>query len=180
MAAKETPTDSSQTATATPAPAAPAAKEAPAQAAKAAPAAKEAPAAPVAKETPAAAPAAPAPVASVPALDPNPLNNEIAQDAFRHHAVGDTLFDPHKLGILNDVSIMLTIEVGRAQIKIRDLLALSKGAVIELNKSAGDPVEVYANGKLIATGNIITANGKYCVRLLSIPDDKMGMDAHGK
>lgn len=83
---------------------------------------------------------------------------------------GETLFDPSKLGILNDVSIVLTIEIGRAQIKIRDLLNLTKDSIIDLNKLAGEPVDVYANGKLISKGNIITANGKYCVRLTSIPE----------
>lgn len=83
---------------------------------------------------------------------------------------GESLFDPSKLGILNDVSIMVTIEIGRAQIKIKDLLNLTKDSIIDLNKLAGEPVDIYANGKLIAKGNIITANGKYCVRLASIPD----------
>lgn len=84
--------------------------------------------------------------------------------------IGEALFDPSKLGILNDVSIIVTIEIGRAQIKIRDLLNLTKDSIIDLNKLAGEPVDIYANGKLIAKGNIITANGKYCVRLCSIPD----------
>lgn len=82
----------------------------------------------------------------------------------------ETLFDPNKLGILNDVSIVLTIEIGRAQIKIRDLLNLTKDSIIDLNKTAGEPVDIYANGKLIAQGNIITANGKYCVRLTAMPN----------
>ena len=91
------------------------------------------------------------------------------------------LFDPEKLNILNDVSVLLTIEIGRAQIKIRDLLSLAKGSVLELNKLAGDPVDVYANGKLVSNGNIITANGKYCVRLISIPENgKGGTNNNGK
>lgn len=85
-------------------------------------------------------------------------------------AKSEALFDPSKLGILSDVSIVLTIEIGRAQIKIRDLLNLTKDSIIDLNKLAGEPVDIYANGKLISKGNIITANGKYCVRLTSIPD----------
>ena len=83
---------------------------------------------------------------------------------------GEALLDPSNLGILNDVSINLTIEIGRAQMKIRDLLSLSKDSIIDLNKSAGEPVDIYANGRLIAKGNIITANGKYCVRLTSVSD----------
>lgn len=82
----------------------------------------------------------------------------------------EALLDPSNLGILNDVSINLTIEIGRAQMKIRDLLSLTKDSIIDLNKSAGEPVDIYANGRLIAKGNIITANGKYCVRLTSVSD----------
>ena len=94
---------------------------------------------------------------------------------------GENLFDPGNLGVLNEVSISLTIEIGRAQIKIRDLLNLTKGSIIELNKLAGEPVDIYANGKLISTGNIITANGKYCVRVTSISEkSKLGVDTDGK
>jgi flagellar motor switch protein FliN/FliY len=78
-------------------------------------------------------------------------------------------FDPNKLGILNDVSVTITIEIGRTQIKIRDFLNLTKDSILDLNKLAGEPVDVYANGKLISKGNIITVNGKYCVRLISVP-----------
>lgn len=80
--------------------------------------------------------------------------------------------DPGKLNILNEVSISLTIEVGRAQIKIRDLLNLTKDSIIDLNKMAGEPVDIYANGKLLCKGVIVTANGKYCVRLTSMPEIK--------
>ncbi len=84
----------------------------------------------------------------------------------------DALFSQGRMDILNDVVVTITIEIGRAKLKIRDLLNLTKGSVLELDKLAGDPVDVYANGKLISIGNIITANGKYCVRLMSTPDGK--------
>lgn len=87
-------------------------------------------------------------------------------------AVKTSAAHPHKLGILNNVTVSLTVEVGRAQIKIRDLLNLTKGSIIELDKSAGEPVDVYVNSKLISIGNVITANGKYCVRLTSMPDNE--------
>lgn len=87
------------------------------------------------------------------------------------------LFDPNKLGILDEVSVAITIEIGRAQIKIRDLLNLTKDSIIDLDKLAGEPVDVYANGKLISQGNIITVNGKYCVRLISIPKTPVQKEA---
>lgn len=104
-----------------------------------------------------------------------------SQAANESAGLGVHLFDPTKLGVLNDVSLLVTIEIGRTQIKIRDLLNLSKGSIIELNKAAGEPVDIYANGKLISTGNIITANGKYCVRLSSIPESsQIEVESNGK
>lgn len=103
------------------------------------------------------------------------------KEAAPEKANKDHGLSPDKLGILNDVAIAISIEVGRSQIKIRDLLNLTKGSIIELNKMAGDPVDIYANGRLISTGNIITANGKYCVRLLSMPESgKISMDPNHK
>lgn len=89
-------------------------------------------------------------------------------------AKGESIFDATKLGILNDVYVALNIEIGRSHIKIRDLLNLNRGSIIELDKLAGEPVDVYANGKLISKGNIVTVNGKYCVRLLTINEKKPG------
>lgn len=78
------------------------------------------------------------------------------------------LFDGNDIGFLNDVQITLVIEVGRTQMKIRELLNLTKDSIIDLNKNAGDPVDIYANGKLISKGIITNINGKYCVKLSSI------------
>lgn len=81
-------------------------------------------------------------------------------------------FDANKLGILDDVKIVLTIEIGRTQIKIKDLLNLTKDSVLDLNKNAGEPVDILANGKIIAKGMIVTVNGKYSVKLTSMPNVK--------
>jgi flagellar motor switch protein FliN len=105
-------------------------------------------------------------------VDDTDKDNHETINAESQSVAENGMFDPDKLGILNDVSILLTIEIGRAQIKIRDLLNLTKDSIIDLNKMAGEPVDVYANGKLISKGNIITANGKYCVRLTSINHEK--------
>ncbi len=106
-------------------------------------------------------------------MEENSQNNPSATtDTGNNATVGATLeqalFKGKGMDFLNDVPITLTIEVGRTQIKIRDLLNLSKDSIVDLNKGAGEPVDIFANGKLISKGNIITANGKYCVRLTSI------------
>jgi flagellar motor switch protein FliN len=120
-----------------------------------------------ATEKPPEAGAADAAAAAPPAAAPN------SKDA--------SLFDPAKMGILNDVNIALSIEIGRSEIKIRDLLTLTKGSIIELNKLSGEPVEVYANGKLISLGEIITVNGKYCVKLSACTENlQMGAKSNGK
>jgi len=82
-----------------------------------------------------------------------------------------------KMNLLNDVTVQLTIEVGRAKLTIRDLLALKKDSILELDKASGDPVDIYVNGRLIAKGNIINANGKYCVRLINVMNDADGANA---
>ncbi len=99
---------------------------------------------------------------------PKPAEKAPVENAAQEPQEHENLFDISKFGILNDVPIVMTIEVGRTQIKIRDLLNLTKDSILDLNKQAGDPVDIYANGNLIAKGNIITANGKYCVRLISL------------
>lgn len=86
--------------------------------------------------------------------------------------MSDIKFDVSKLGMINDLSVSITIELGRTQIKIKDLLALTKDSMLDLDKTAGEPVDIFANGKLIARGNIVSANGKYSVRLTSMPEMK--------
>jgi flagellar motor switch protein FliN/FliY len=93
------------------------------------------------------------------------LNNPPASDN-----QSSNMIDPSRMGILNEIKIVVTIEIGRTSLKIKDLLNLSKDSVIDLNKNAGEPVDIYANGKLISKGTIITVNGKYCVKLTSMPN----------
>jgi flagellar motor switch protein FliN/FliY len=68
--------------------------------------------------------------------------------------------------LLNDITMELTVEIGRAEIKISDLLNLSKGTVIHLDQQADEPLSIYANNKLIAKGHIIASNGKYSIRVI--------------
>lgn len=72
------------------------------------------------------------------------------------------------LNMLMDVNMSLSIEIGRTQMKLRELLSLSKGTVIELNKLSGEPLDILANGKLIAHGDVIAVNGKYGIRLTDV------------
>jgi flagellar motor switch protein FliN/FliY len=72
------------------------------------------------------------------------------------------------LDLLLDVPLGLTLEVGRTQISIRDLLALSQGSIVELEKLAGEPLDVLVNGTLVAHGEVVVVNEKFGIRLLDV------------
>lgn len=79
------------------------------------------------------------------------------------------------LDILMDVKLQLTVELGRAVLPIKKVLELTKGSIIELEKVAGEPVELYANGKLIANGEVVVIEDNFGLRITSItnPDDRL-------
>lgn len=79
------------------------------------------------------------------------------------------------LDILMDVKLQLTVELGRAVLPIKKVLELTKGSIIELEKVAGEPVELYANGKLIANGEVVVIEDNFGLRITSItnPDERL-------
>lgn len=72
------------------------------------------------------------------------------------------------LGLLLDVPLRLTVELGRAEMEIREILSLSKGQVIELDKLAGEPVDLFVNGKLIAKGEVVVIDEHFGVKISHI------------
>lgn len=72
------------------------------------------------------------------------------------------------LDVILDVPVSLTLEVGRARIPIRNLLQLNQGSVVELERAAGDPLDVYINGTLIAQGEVVVVNDRFGVRLSEV------------
>jgi len=77
-------------------------------------------------------------------------------------------------GVVNDIDLVLdipvnvTVELGRAKMQIRNLLALSYGSVVELDVLAGEPLDVMVNGCLIAQGEVVIVNDRYGIRLTDI------------
>lgn len=80
------------------------------------------------------------------------------------------------LDLLHDVQLDLKIELGRTQMQLEDVLRLKQGAVVTLDKLAGDPVDIYANGRLIARGEVLVLNDNFCVRVAELitGDDAAG------
>ena len=79
------------------------------------------------------------------------------------------------LDFILDVNLQVTVEVGRTRMTIQDLLTLGQGSVVELAKLAGEPLDIYVNGKPVARGEAVIVNEKFGVRLTDIisPDDRM-------
>jgi flagellar motor switch protein FliN/FliY len=75
---------------------------------------------------------------------------------------------PRKLDLLLDVPLELSVELGRARMSIQDLLNLSPGSVIELDKVAGEPLDFMVNGRLVARGEAVVVNDKFGVRITDI------------
>lgn len=91
------------------------------------------------------------------------------------------LGEPGELQQLNDVDLDVTIELGRTVMTVDDILRLDDGAVVELDKLAGDPVDVYVNGRHVARGEVLVLNDNFCVRVNEIidPDAEQSARAAG-
>ena len=75
----------------------------------------------------------------------------------------------HKnIGFLLDVPLNISVEVGRSRILVRDLLQMREGYVIELDKLAGEPLDLYVNSRLIARGEAVLVNDKFGLRLTDV------------
>ncbi|MBF0302787.1 MAG: flagellar motor switch protein FliN [Desulfamplus sp.] len=73
-----------------------------------------------------------------------------------------------ELSFILDIPLELSVELGKTRMIVNDLLQLSQGSIVELNKLAGEPLEVYINRKLIARGEVVVVNEKFGVRLTDI------------
>ncbi len=72
------------------------------------------------------------------------------------------------LDVILDVPVSLSMEVGRVRIPIRNLLQLNQGSVVELDRAAGDPLDVFVNGTLVAHGEVVVVNERFGVRLIDV------------
>ena len=81
-------------------------------------------------------------------------------------AVGDT----GNIDMLLDVDLKVTVELGRAQLKLRDVLNLSCGSVIELSRLTSEPVDILVNGALLATGEVVVVDDHFAVRINKLLD----------
>jgi flagellar motor switch protein FliN len=72
------------------------------------------------------------------------------------------------IGMLDDVQMNVHIELGRAELLIDEVMSMRKGVVVPLDKLAGDPIDIVVNGRLLARGEVLVLNDKFCVRIVEI------------
>jgi flagellar motor switch protein FliN/FliY len=70
--------------------------------------------------------------------------------------------------ILQNIPVTISVEVGRTSLKIRDLMRLTQGSVVELDRLAGEPLDLLVNNTLVAQGEVVLVNERYGVRLTSV------------
>lgn len=70
--------------------------------------------------------------------------------------------------VLQNIPVTISVEVGRTKLKIRDLMRLTQGSVVELDRLAGEPLDLLVNNTLVAQGEVVLVNERYGVRLTSV------------
>jgi len=96
-----------------------------------------------------------------------PSLNDLQASSTPHTKVNGNQANPD-LEVILDIPVNLSMEVGQTSISIRDLLKLNHGSVIELEKIAGEPLDVHVNGTLIAHGEVVVVNEKFGIRLTDV------------
>jgi flagellar motor switch protein FliN/FliY len=101
---------------------------------------------------------------------PDPKTAAVARAQFGNLSpnAGGAAGQEMNLNLILDVAVTLALEVGRARMSVRDLLQLTPGAVVELDRLAGEPLDVLVNGVRVARGEVVVVNEKFGIRLTEV------------
>ena len=111
--------------------------------------------------------------------DPNINDDSVMVQPVQFPSFGDQasmqIEGNKNFNLLLDIKLKLTVELGRAELPIKRVLELTRGSIIELDKIAGEPVELYANNKLVARGEVVVIEDNFGLRITNIvsPDDRI-------
>ena len=100
--------------------------------------------------------------------------NQEAEDYTRaefqklHKQGGGTADEDGNLELILDIPVAISMEIGRSTISIRNLLQLNQGSVVELDRLAGEPMDILVNGHLVAHGEVVVVNEKFGIRLTDV------------
>jgi flagellar motor switch protein FliN/FliY len=92
----------------------------------------------------------------------DPLDDDLDSAAL------DGLKNKINADVLQNIPVTISVEVGRTSLKIRDLMRLTQGSVVELDRLAGEPLDLLVNNTLVAQGEVVLVNERYGVRLTSV------------
>ncbi len=81
------------------------------------------------------------------------------------------------MGVVFDIPVRLSVEVGRAEMLVREVLQLSEGSVVEIDRAAGEPADLYVNGRLVGRGDLIVVDDKIAIRITEL--GSLGKAAEG-
>lgn len=104
-------------------------------------------------------------------MEQNQSNDPVVQRVqFAAFAPSETKQEAREgnLNLLRDVELRLTVELGRTQLPIRDVLPLGPGSIVELDRLAGEPIDILVNGVLLAHGEIVVVDEKFGVRVTEV------------
>ena len=92
------------------------------------------------------------------------------QDQAEDNAVTEAAVPHHHINpeVLQNISVAIKVEVGRTKMKIRDLLRLTQGSVVELERIAGEPLDLLVNDTVVAQGEVVLVNDRYGIRLTRV------------
>ena len=92
----------------------------------------------------------------------------LTDDVDATSAVTDGKGNKINADVLQNIPVTISVEVGRTSLKIRDLMRLTQGSVVELDRLAGEPLDLLVNNTLVAQGEVVLVNERYGVRLTSV------------
>lgn len=93
-------------------------------------------------------------------------DSSVAEEG-RNPATGDAQ-EPIDIALLGNIPVQISVEVGRAMLRIRDLVRLSQGSVVELDRIAGEPLDLLVNNTVVAQGEVVLVNDRYGIRLTQV------------
>ena len=98
------------------------------------------------------------------------IEEKVEEQSINTEEKDESLASADNLRVLENIDVKLTVEVGSAELKIKELLRLNEGSVIELDRLAGDPLDILINGTMIAKGEIVMVGERFGVRFTEIVD----------
>ena len=99
---------------------------------------------------------------------PPPLPTNVSPVNFQNFDVQSVIQQKENIGIIMDVPLEVTVELGRTRKKIKEILEFSPGTIVELDKLAGEPIDVLVNGKFVAKGEVVVIDEKFGIRITDI------------